>query len=220
MTDTMTDTKTRQVFIGSEILASINSLAQFGDTAKNPTTPSLAGVYITRHGDSGLRVYATNRYVLARGTYDTNVLSFDDWSDDETLWVDHGTLKQAVAIAKNYSLPVISMGYDSENRVFINVAGNKLFNVAGQPSYPPVDRMFNDDAPNGVERVSLNAKWLAMLSKVITPTTRQDKDMPWEFNMFHDVERDKPMPVVARLYPKSDTDWEIRVLIQPNLVVR
>jgi hypothetical protein len=218
--ETMTETKLRQVFIGCEVLASINSLTQFADTTKNPTSPILAGVFITRHEDNGLRVYATNRYVLARGTYIHNVVSFQNWDHDETLWIDHGTLKQAATIAKGFKLPMIALGYDTENRVFINVDGNKLFNVAGQPSYPPVDRMFNDDAPNGVERVSLNPKWLAMLSKVLTPTTRQDKDMPWELSLFHDTESNKPKPVVARLYPNSDTEWEIRVLIQPNLVVR
>ena len=218
MTDTMTDTMTRQVFIGRDVLASINSIAQFGDTAKNPTSPPLAGVFIARHGDDQLRVYATNRYVLARATYLKNVVSFDNWGHDETLWVDIATLKQAVAIAKNYSLPVISLGYDTENRVFVDVDGNKLFNVAGQPSYPPVDRLFKDDAPNGVNSVSLNPKWLAMLAKVVTPTTRQDKDRPWLFEMYHDEESTKPQPVVASI--NDGVDFEIRVLIQPNLIVR
>lgn len=215
--ETMTDTKTVQVFIGPEILASINSLAPFADSTRGGNTSPITGLLLVRDGDT-LVVYATNRFVATRGTYSHNV-RFDDWNDGATVWIDQATLKQAVAIAKNYSLPVIAIGYDNENRAFVNVQDNKLFNVAGQPNYPAVQNLFNDDTPNGVDRVSLNPRWLAMLSKVLTPTTRQDKDMPWEFNMFTDSERNKPMPVVARLYD-MDRHWEIRVLIQPNLVVR
>lgn len=217
MQDTMT-TITAQVFMGPEILASINSLAPFADSTRGGNTSPITGLLLVRDGDT-LAVYATNRFVATRAKYTHNV-KFDDWNDGATVWIDQATLKQAVAIAKNYALPVISIGYDTENRAFVNVAGNILFHVAGQPSYPAVQNLFNDNTPNGVDRVSLNPKWLAMLAKVLTPTTRQDKDMPWEFNMFHDDERNKPMPVLARLYPKTDAEWEIRVLIQPNLVVR
>jgi hypothetical protein len=216
--ETMTDTKTMQVFVSPTILASINSLAQFADSTRGGNTSPITGLLLTRENDK-LIAYSTNRYLLARGTYNENV-RFENWDDDATVWIDQATLKQAVAITKNYAHVVVEIGYDTENRAFVDIAGNKLFHVAGQPSYPAVHRMFNDDTPNGVDRVSLNPQWLAMLAKVITPTTKQDKHMPWEFNMFHSDENNKPMPVVARLYPKTDTDWEIRVLIQPNLVVR
>lgn len=217
MTDTMTDTKTLQVFIGSEILASINSLAQFADTRNGGNTSPITGLLLVRDNDT-LVVYATNRFVATRATYSHNV-RFEDWDDAATVWIDQPTLKQAVAIAKNYSLPIVSIGYDSENRAFVNVQDNKLFNVAGQPNYPAVQNLFNDNTPNGVDRVSLNPKWLTMLAKVLTPTMKQDKNMPWEFSLFHSEENNKPMPVVARLYD-MDRNWEIRVLIQPNLVVR
>ena len=219
MSDTMTvenDTKTRQVFISAEILASIYSLTNFADHPRNGT-PILCGVQLVRDGHSVLRAYATNRYVLARGTYDTDV-NFDNWELNETLWIDVATLKQAVAIAKTYNTPEIAIGYDTNNTVFVDVAGNKLFNVAGQPSYPPVHRMFNDgETPNGADVIRLNPKWLSLLTKVVTPTKRQEKDRPWMFSFFHNTENKKPNPVVAMIH---DTGYEIRVLIQPNLVVR
>lgn len=215
--DTMPDTKSCHVVINGETLASINSIMNFGDTSANPTAFALAGVLLVRDGESVLRVYATNRYVLARATY-FNSVNFDSWDVGEKLWLDHKTLKQAVAIAKNHKQAVITIGYDTDRRVFIDVDGNKLFNVAGQPSYPNVAALFNDDTtPNGADVIRINPRWLALLSKVITPTARQNKDLPWMLSFFHDSESKKPKPMLATL---EDTDWNISVLIQPNLIVR
>lgn len=215
-TDTMPDTMSKQVFISSEVLASIYSLTNFADKPQN-NTPILCGVQLVRTSGGRLVVYATNRYVLARGTYDKNV-EFGEWGIGQTLWIDSATLKQAMAIAKNYKTPMIVIGYDNENRAFIDVMRNKLFNVLGQPSYPNVAAMFDDDAtPNGADVIRINPKWLALLSKVITPTTRQNKDMPWMLSFFHDTESKKPKPMLATL---EETNWNISVLIQPNLLVR
>lgn len=212
----MPDTVSKQVFISSEILASINSLTNFADKPQN-NTPILCGVQLVRTSGGRLVAYATNRYVLARGTYDENV-EYGGWGIGQTLWIDSATLKQAMAIAKNYKTPIIAIGYDNENRAFIDVVGNKLFNVLGQPSYPNVAAMFDDDAtPNGADVIRINPKWLALLSKVITPTTRQNKDMPWMLSFFHDTESKKPKPMLATL---EETNWNISVLIQPNLLVR
>jgi hypothetical protein len=215
--DTMPDTKSCHVVINVETLVSINSIMNFGDTSANPTAQALAGVSLVRDGESVLRVYATNRYVLARATY-FNSVNFDSWDVGEKLWLDHKTLKQAVAIAKNHKQAVITIGYDTDRRVFVDVDGNKLFNVLGQPSYPNVAAMFDDDTtPNGADVIRINPRWLALLSKVITPTTRQNKDLPWVLSFFHDTESKKPKPMLATL---EDTDWNISVLIQPNLIVR
>ena len=215
--DTMPDTKSCHVVINVETLVSINSIMNFGDTSANPTATALAGVSLVRDGESVLRVYATNRYVLARATY-FNSVNFDSWDVGEKLWLDHKTLKQAVAIAKNHKQAVITIGYDIDRRVFVDVDGNKLFNVLGQPSYPNVAAMFDDDtAPNGADVIRINPRWLALLSKVITPTTRQNKDLPWMLSFFHDTESKKPMPMLATM---EDTNWSISVLIQPNLMVR
>ena len=215
--DTMPDTKSCHVVINVETLVSINSIMNFGDTSANPTAQALAGVSLVRDGESVLRVYATNRYVLARATY-FNSVNFDSWDVGEKLWLDHKTLKQAVAIAKNHKQAVITIGYDTDRRVFVDVDGNKLFNVLGQPSYPNVAALFDDDTtPNGADVIRINPRWLALLSKVITPTTRQNKDLPWMLSFFHDTESKKPKPMLATL---EDTDWNISVLIQPNLIVR
>jgi len=215
--DTMPDTKSCHVVINVETLVSINSIMNFGDTSANPTASALAGVSLVRDGESVLRVYATNRYVLARATY-FNSVNFDSWDVGEKLWLDHKTLKQAVAIAKNHKQAVITIGYDTDRRVFVDVDGNKLFNVLGQPSYPNVAALFDDDTtPNGADVIRINPRWLALLSKVITPTTRQNKDLPWMLSFFHDTESKKPKPMLATL---EDTDWNISVLIQPNLIVR
>ena len=215
--DTTPDTMSKQVFIDSEILASIYSLTNFADHPRNGT-PILCGVQFVRTSGGRLVVYATNRYVLARGTYDTGV-EYNGWGIGQTLWIDIATLKQAVAIAKNYKTPPITIGYDNESRTaFIDVVGNKLFNVSGQPTYPNVAAMFDDDvAPNGVDVIRINPQWLALLSKVVTPTTRQNKDLPWMLSFFHDTDSKKPKPMLATL---EDTDYDIRVLIQPNLIVR
>ena len=215
--DTMPDTKSCHVVINVETLVSINSIMNFGDTSANPTAQALGGVSLVRDGESVLRVYATNRYVLARATY-FNSVNFDSWDVGEKLWLDHKTLKQAVAIAKNHKQAVITIGYDTDRRVFVDVDGNKLFNVLGQPSYPNVAALFDDDTtPNGADVIRINPRWLALLSKVITPTTRQNKDLPWMLSFFHDSESKKPKPMLATL---EDTDWNISVLIQPNLIVR
>ena len=215
--DTMPDTKSCHVVINVETLVSINSIMNFGDTSANPTAFALAGVSLVRDGESVLRVYATNRYVLARATY-FNSVNFDSWDVGEKLWLDHKTLKQAVAIAKNHKQAVITIGYDTDRRVFVDVDGNKLFNVLGQPSYPNVGALFDDDTtPNGADVIRINPRWLALLSKVITPTTRQNKDLPWMLSFFHDTDSKKPKPMLATL---EDTDWNISVLIQPNLIVR
>ena len=214
--DTMPDTMSRQVSVNSEILASIYSLTNFADQPRNGT-PILCGVQLVRTSGGRLVVYATNRYVLARGTYDAGV-EYGGWGIGQTLWMDVATLKQAVAIAKNYKTPTITIGYDSDGHAFIDVVGNKLFNVAGQPSYPNVAAMFDDDTtPNGADVIRINPRWLALLSKVITPTTRQNKDLPWMLSFFHDSESKKPKPMLATL---EDTNWNISVLIQPNLIVR
>jgi hypothetical protein len=214
--DTEPDTMSKQVSVSSEILASIYSLTNFADQPKNGV-PILCGVQLVRSSGGRLQVYATNRYVLARGTYDSNV-NYGGWGIGQTLWIDIATLKQAVAIAKNYNTPTITIGYDIDNTAYIDVAGNKLFNVAGQPSYPNVAAMFDDDAtPNGSDVIRINPRWLALLSKVVTPTARQSKDLPWQLSFFHDTDSKKPKPVLAVI---EDTTWNISVLIQPNLIVR
>jgi hypothetical protein len=216
MTETVPDTMSKQVFVSTEILASIYSLTNFADIPRNGT-PILCGVQLIRTSGGRLVAYATNRYVLARGTYDSGV-GYNGWGIGQTLWIDVATLKQAVAIAKNYKTPIITIGYNNDNEAFIDVEGNKLFNVLGQPSYPNVEAMFDDDAmPNGADVIRINPKWLALLSKVITPTTRQNKDLPWVLSFFHDTESKKPKPMRATL---EETNWNISVLIQPNLLVR
>jgi hypothetical protein len=67
--DTMPDTKSCHVFVIIRgTLVSINSLMNFGDTSANPNGTSVGRcIACTSDGESVLRVYATNRYVLARG---------------------------------------------------------------------------------------------------------------------------------------------------------
>ena len=215
-TDTMTGTMT--VHVSTTVLASINSLAQFADNGRNGT-PVLTGLQFSRHGEDQIRVHATNRYVLVQATYPT--LMFDDWGTDATLWVDQSAIKQALAIAKSNGTGTIGLGYDHDTRqAFVDVAGTRLNYVGGQPSYPHVHKLFEDLAtPNGAATLRVNPKWLAMLAKVVTPESKQNKDQPWELSFWHKDDSDKPQPMMATLDDKNDT-WAIRVLIQPNVATR
>ena len=221
MTMTMepdTITGTMVAHVSTTVLASINSLAQFADSGRNGN-PVLTGLQFSRHGEDQIRVHATNRYVLVQATYPT--LMFDDWGDDATLWVDQSAIKQAIAIAKTNNVTTIGLGYDHDTRqAFVDVAGTRLNYVGGQPSYPSVHKLFDDlTTPNGANTLRVNPKFLAMLAKVVTPESRQNKDQPWELAFWHEEDSAKPKPMMATLDDKNDT-WAIRVLIQPNATVR
>lgn len=214
--DTMTGTMVAHV--STTVLASINSLAQFADNGRNGT-PVLTGLQFSRHGEDHIRVHATNRYVLVQATYAVTV--FDNWGDDATLWVDQSAIKQALAIAKTHNVGTIGLGYDHDTRqAFVDVAGTRLNYVGGQPSYPQVHKLFDDlTTPNGVDMLRVNPRWLAMLAKVVTPESRQNKDQPWALMFWHKDDSAKPQPMMATLADTNDT-WSIRVLIQPNVSVR
>jgi hypothetical protein len=221
MTMTMepdTITGTMVAHVSTTVLASINSLAQFADSGRNGN-PVLAGLQFSRHGEDHIRVHATNRYVLAQATYAVTV--FDNWGDDATLWVDQSAIKQALAIAKTNNVGTIGLGYDHDTRqAFVDVAGTRLNYVGGQPSYPSVHKLFDDlTTPNGANTLRVNPKFLAMLAKVVTPESKQNKDQPWELSFWHEDDSAKPKPMMATLDDKNDT-WSIRVLIQPNVTVR
>lgn len=214
--DTMTGTMVAHV--STTVLASINSLAQFADNGRNGT-PVLTGLQFSRHGENHIRVHATNRYVLVQATYTATM--FDGWGDDATLWVDQSAIKQALAIAKTNNTGTIGLGYDHDTRqAFVDVAGTRLNYVGGQPSYPSVHKLFDDlTTPNGADTLRVNPKWLAMLAKVVTPESRQNKDQPWELSFWHKDDSAKPQPMMATLANTNDT-WSVRVLIQPNVSVR
>ena len=216
--DTMTGTM--MVHVSTTVLASINSLAQFADNGRNGT-PVLAGLQFSRHGEDQIRVHATNRYVLVQATYLT-ITFCKNWGHDATLWVDQSTIKQALATAKNYGAGIVGLGYDHDTRqAFVDVAGTRLNYVGGQPSYPSVHKLFDDlTTPNGVDMLRVNPKFLAMLAKVITPESKQDKDRPWELSFWHEEDSAKPMPMMATTVNHKNDTWEIRVLIQPNRTVR
>jgi hypothetical protein len=214
--DTITGTMVAHV--STTVLASINSLAQFADNGRNGN-PVLTGLQFSRHGEDHIRVHATNRYVLAQATYAVTV--FDNWGNDATLWVDQSAIKQALAIAKTNNVGTIGLGYDHDTRqAFVDVADTRLNYVGGQPSYPSVHKLFDDlTTPNGANTLRVNPKFLAMLAKVVTPESKQNKDQPWELAFWHEDDSAKPKPMMATLDDKNDT-WAIRVLIQPNATVR
>ena len=203
------------VFIAKEVLASMNSLSIFADHPRN-NAPIITGLNITRGGDDTLTVSATNRYVLVVANYSTT--AFENWGEEDQLWVDVATLKQAASIAKTMYMPVISIGYDTETLSgVINVSGNKLSYSPVSGEYPPVTELIPTNDPNGTPTLRIKAQWLAMLSKVVTPTVKQDKEMPWDLSFFSETDSRKPMPMLAAL---SGNVWDINVLIQPNMMVR
>lgn len=200
------------VTIEPKVLASIQSLTVYAAT-KSEVTPILMGVKLTRVGDQ-LIVVATNRYVAVKAAYSGNV-TFSDWDDDTTIWVDLDTLKQAATVSKANSLAMVTISEQDDN-VVIAVGETRFTHVKTRGQYPPVERVFPEDDANGATTLSLNPKWLAALSKIVVPETRPSKDRPWSFQ-FWNGDNGKPRPTLATM---SGEDYDIGVLIQPNLVVR
>jgi len=103
---------------------------------------------------------------------------------------------------------------------FITVGDNTIYSTNITNAYPPIAKLYPESEPNGASSVLLNPKWLGLIGKIVLPETGSYlKDMPWEFQFSTDITegfRDKPKPVVARI---SGSKWEIKLLIQPNLLV-
>lgn len=217
MTNTMTDTITTSATISPQVFASINSLAVFADPVNKSLTPVITGLRATRTGDTQLTIVVTNRYVAAQATYDN--VSFSNWDNDTQFWIDPTVLKQAATVSKGNTLDMVSLGYDNDTEdSFVSVGSTRFTYRQMTTNYPPVDRIINDiGEPNGAQTLSLKIQWIALLGKIVTPETKHDKDRPWLFSFFHDGDSGKPKPVLANV---SGEDYDIRVLIQPNLIVR
>jgi len=103
---------------------------------------------------------------------------------------------------------------------FITVGDNIIYSTTITNAYPPIAKLYPESAPNGASSMWLNPKWLGLIGKIIVPESgSHHKDKPWEFQFATDITkgfRDKPKPVVARI---SGSKWEIKLLIQPNLLV-
>jgi len=224
MNDTMTTPESYSVATDASTLASINSLTVFAAGPKE-TPAVLGGVHLSRTGTDWAHFTAqtTNRYVVGQLT--TTAVEFHEgdtqWDNDATLWIDQTTLKQAVAMAKTNKYEAIAIGYDSTRATgYVSVGDTVIYSAPSPGSFPPIGKLFPTEDPNGVAALSINPKWLAMLTKVVGPLPSGGtlKDAPWEFQFSTSAEnRNKPSPVVARIY--GDT-FEIKVLIQPNLMHR
>jgi hypothetical protein len=219
-TDTITSST---VEMGSKVLASINSLLVFAEP-KSGATPIIQGVKLMRSGDQ-LIALATNRYVLVKATYDN--VTFGDWEDDAAIWLDHDTLKQATVTAKANPMIVVTIGSTpktplSLETTYIAIGGwegaTRFTHTESRAKhYPLVEKLFTDKEPNGAATLSVNPKWLAMLSKIVVPEDRPDKDRPWLLSFFTE-EGNKPQPMLAEMW--QDTQYRIQVMIQPNLIKR
>lgn len=201
------------VEMGSKVLASINSLLTFAEP-KSGASPIIQGVRLTRNGDQ-LIALATNRYVLVKATYDN--VTFGDWEPDTSVWLDPDTLKQAAAASKASPMIVVTIGHTPDT-THIAIGGwegaTRFTHVTNRSSYPPVERLIPESEPNGAPTLFVNPKWLAMLSKVVVPEMKPNRDQPWLFSFWSDGSG-KPMPMLAEAW--SDKDYRIQVLIQPNI---
>ena len=213
--DTTTITSST-VEMGSKVLASINSLLVFAE-AKSGATPVLQGIKLMRSGDQ-LIALATNRYVLVKATYDN--VTFGDWAPDTSVLIDPDTLKQATAASKANPMIVVTIGHTPDT-TYIAIGGwegaTRFTHLTNRFSYPAVEKLFTDKEPNGAATLSVNPKWLAMLSKIVVPEDRPDKDRPWLLSFFTE-EGNKPQPMLAEMW--RDDAYRIQVLIQPNLIKR
>jgi hypothetical protein len=201
------------------VLASINSLTVFCST-KSDVTPILQNIHVTRSGDSHLIVTATNRYVAVQAVYDN--VEFTDWSEDTSMLIHADILKQAAAVSKaNRGLAMVTLathertGY-SHNNAYVAVGDTQFPYDQATGSYPSVGKLFPATEPNGAAKLGMNLKWLAALSKIVVPEVRPDKEVPWQLE-FWSEESAKPKPMQASMIGNG---YDIRVLIQPNLIVR
>lgn len=220
MTMTMeTDTITSgSVTMQPPVLTSINSLTVFAGT-KTEAAPILQNVHVTRSEDH-LIVTTTNRYVAVQAVYDN--VEFTDWSEDHSMLIPADILKQAAAVSKAKSgLAMVTFaahereGY-SHNNAYVAVGDTQFTYDQATGSYPPVGKLFPTSEPNGAATLGMNPKWFVALSKIVVPEVRPAKDVPWELE-FWSEDNAKPKPMQASMIGDG---YDIRVLIQPNLIVR
>lgn len=213
--DTIT---TSSVTMQPPVLASINSLTVYAGT-KTEAAPILQNMHVTRSEDH-LIVTATNRYVAVQAVYDN--VEFTDWSDDHSMLVPADILKQAAAVSKaNRGLAMVTFAAHerteySHNNAYVSVGDTQFPYDQATGSYPPVGKLFPDTEPNGAATLGINPKWLAALSKIVVPEVRPAKDTPWRLE-FWSEDGAKPKPMQASMIGDG---YDIRVLIQPNLIVR
>jgi DNA polymerase III sliding clamp (beta) subunit (PCNA family) len=219
-TMTMTDTITSSmVTMQPPVIASINSLAVYA-AGKTEAAPILQNIHVTRGGDSHLIATATNRYVAVQAVYDN--VEFTDWDNDTSMLIPTDILKQAAAVSKaNRGLAMVTLvthertGY-SHNNAYVAVGDTQFPYDQATGSYPAVAKLFPDTEPNGAATLGINPKWLVALSKIVVPEVRPAKDVPWQLE-FWSEDGAKPKPMQATMIGNG---YDIRVLIQPNLIVR
>lgn len=219
-TDTITSST---VEIEPKVLASINSLLVFAEP-KSGVTPVIQGVKLMRSGDQ-LIALATNRYVLAKATY--NKVTFGEWEDDATIWIGHDTLKQAAAASKSNPLIMVTIGNTPKTPLSLETtyiaigswesATRFTHNESRAQQYPAIEKLIPESEPNGAATLSVNPKWLAMLSKIVVPEHRPIREEPWLLSFWSEDGR-KPMPMLAEMW--RDDAYRIQVMIQPNLIKR
>lgn len=206
---------TRSVTIDAATIASINSLLVFAEP-KSGISPVIQGMNVFSSGENQLTVVVTNRYVAVKATYDN--VTFDTWELNGAVWLDPITLKQAATLSKATSSAPVTIGEDIARGVtYIAIGETTLKHVSSRSNYPAVEKLFPDTEPNGAPTLAINPKWLALLSKVVVPEFRPDKDRPWKLSFWSD-DSAKPSPMLAAAGVEGK--YQISVMIQPNLIQR
>jgi DNA polymerase III sliding clamp (beta) subunit (PCNA family) len=205
---------TRQITIDRHVMATINSLAVFCEP-KNGVTDIIKGLRATRIENDRLMVVATNRYVAAKAIFDN--VEFSNWEDAQ-MWIDAETLKSATVFAKTQHDAQMTIGYDTDTEdSFISVGDTRFTYRQNTGNYPAIEKLFGETSDVGVPMIRVNPKWFTMLTKVIEPAARPDKDMPWSLSFAVSDNPNKPGPIHANI---SGNGYEISVLIQPNHAIR
>jgi DNA polymerase III sliding clamp (beta) subunit (PCNA family) len=205
---------TRQITIDRHVLTTINSMAAFCEP-KNGVTDIIKGLRATRIENDRLMVVATNRYVAAKAIFDN--VEFSNWEDAQ-MWIDAETLKSATVFAKTQHDAQMTIGYDTDTEdSFISVGDTRFTYRQNTGNYPAIEKLFGETSDVGVPMIRVNPKWFAMLTKVIEPAARPDKDMPWSLSFAVSDNPNKPGPIHANI---SGVGYDISVLIQPNHAIR
>ena len=210
-----------QTVIGAGKLSNLKFLGNtlFSGMENFGSALALGGDY-NGDGKPDLIVTATNRYVAVQAVYDN--VEFTDWSEDHSMLIPADILKQAAAVSKaNRGLAMVTFAAHeregfSHNNAYVSVGDTKFTYDQATGSYPPVGKLFPTSEPNGAATLAINPKWFVALSKIVVPEVRPAKDVPWQLE-FWSEDGAKPKPMQATMIGNG---YDIRVLIQPNVIVR
>lgn len=217
---------TTEITMTREQFHAIASLAPFA--SRDDATPVIQSVSIQQHVKT-VTAYATDRYRVAE-----MVIENENYVvvNDSPLIVSAKAMTQFAKMTPKGSTGEITIRYIEEEfakRIEFSTPHGHLFsdtlNQTHSGNYPPVARLFpeRDAEKLPFNPLTLNTNFVASAAKLFTPgecnTTPAKRSANFEFSgtVSENANPKKPQPV---LLTREDATAKIRVLIQPNLMLR